>query len=323
LLEEDIENECYVRVPYTLFRVVCRFRISDEMSHAEKKFIETLRELHKHVDKVAYDLQPWQLWEKFGAFFYALRINSLIIIGNTSVLCSQILHGAKMTDDIVDICVNLLPTKVFWSANHLDANTPRHVQRLGNAHERIDWTSGGSIILNGVSGVGVDIFFALPITDDPKRRVLFVDQRKRIYGSFGLSQVKEYLESARIRPMVLDDAIVIRGVTNFLPRANFTEKSLPPFSFVVARKESCVFHGSLSFHPACSPMTQINIAHRTALKQVFKGRDSENFIDIVLQKRKEPDGGFNNMDSLEQFVKSQKLHVYIDEAYKEYLDFSA
>jgi hypothetical protein len=323
MLVEHIEGMCRVLVPYTLFIRVSQIPICEKMKTGERRLIESLYSLHRHVDEVAYDLQPWQLWEKFGAYFYALRINSLIVIGRNEVYLSQLLHGAIMTDDILELKVQLIPTKVFSSFDILQEETPRFISCKGNVNEKMDWSTGECIVVNGDSGPGVDIFFALR-SYDSSRVIFFLDQRKRIHGSFTLAQALKDLEAARIIPCVLGSSniINIQGVLNCLPDAGFTKERLPDFSFIVTRKELPFFYGSLAIHPACSPLLHVNVANKSALEYIFTGKDSKKLVDVVLQKRKDPEGGFESIESLDQFVKSQKLDVHIDKDSTKYLDFS-
>lgn len=301
-----------VVVPYALLlRVsqVCTFQ-----NLAEQNFLDVLKRMHKHVDELAYDLQPWQLWEKFGAYFYALRINSLIVLGKTNVSVPQLLFGAIMTDDLDDIEVDLTPTKVFWSSDALTEDTPRCIKRDNNARELIDWTEGKFVVINGFGGIGVDIFFTLP-QHGTTNKVLFLDQRKRTHGSFGLS--------ARIVPRSLGtDSVVIRGVVNCLPEVKFTKYQLPSFSFVVGRDQSTQFHGSLSFHPGCSPLVHINIANKTALKMVFKGTDANEFVDVFLLKREQTSGLIDSMEDLEKYITRLGLDVRIEPQSLQFLSFS-
>jgi hypothetical protein len=228
-----------------------------------------------------------------------------------------------MTDDILELKVQLIPTKVFSSFDILQEETPRFISCKGNVNEKMDWSTGECIVVNGDSGPGVDIFFALR-SYDSSRVIFFLDQRKRIHGSFTLAQALKDLEAARIIPCVLGSSniINIQGVLNCLPDAGFTKERLPDFSFIVTRKELPFFYGSLAIHPACSPLLHVNVANKSALEYIFTGKDSKKLVDVVLQKRKDPEGGFESIESLDQFVKSQKLDVHIDKDSTKYLDFS-
>ncbi|KAH9098871.1 hypothetical protein LEN26_016554, partial [Aphanomyces euteiches] len=148
---------CTISVPYSLFLQVEAPRTA---SKAEVSFVFALNDLFKFVDSTLFDILPWQSWEVFGACFYACRINALLVLGHSTVMLGDLLHGAKMDDETSAIQVKLVVSRVFRCAEKFGPSTGRILTRRGNnTLETIDWISSGCIALNG--GEGVDIFFAL------------------------------------------------------------------------------------------------------------------------------------------------------------------
>eukprot|EP00158_Paraphelidium_tribonemae_P002264 Partr_v1_DN25243_c4_g1_i1_m16678 putative Crinkler (CRN) family protein len=103
------------------------------------------------------------LWEVFGAYYHALRINSLIIVCHSVVKVKQLFKGA-----IINGCedeVELTPTLVMETEDKVSTDmTSRMIGRRGNYNERHDWLDEGLVVINGEGGEGVDVFFALKKT---------------------------------------------------------------------------------------------------------------------------------------------------------------
>ncbi|KAG4230063.1 hypothetical protein PC116_g21620 [Phytophthora cactorum] len=74
-----------------------------------------------------FDLQPWQSWEKFGACFYAVRINALLALGYSTVTLGDLLPGTRMSGETRNISVKLVPSRVFRSSAcaRVNASVPR------------------------------------------------------------------------------------------------------------------------------------------------------------------------------------------------------
>ncbi|KAF0714876.1 hypothetical protein As57867_003635, partial [Aphanomyces stellatus] len=106
LLTDDSE----VLIPYAIFHQIARL-IPDQYSNAEGCFIACVQGLIEKVDSLIYDKAPWALWEVFGAYFHALRINAMIIIGKPVVKVSELFNGALLIG--CDDQVQLSPTKVM------------------------------------------------------------------------------------------------------------------------------------------------------------------------------------------------------------------
>jgi hypothetical protein len=87
--------------------------------------------------------------------------------------------------------------------------------------------------------------------------------------------------------------------------------------FVLSRAETEQFHGTLAYHPACSPVISINSACETALKTVFQGDaiEVDKVVGEIVRKREEPSGGFRTSDELFSFINAKQLKVRVDEQF--------
>ena len=318
-----IGDDLRLQVPYTLFVSISEKSTGEAYPKHIEYFIQCVEKLHEDVDKNTFTLQPWQLWEKFGAVFYALRINAFMIIGKKSISISQLFHGALISDDIKDLCVLLVPTRVLETHETLSENIPAKIGMSRNAQQRIDWVAPGYIVINGDSGEGADIFFTLDQVDFDSK-VLVIDQRKRVNGLYSLNQARKHLNSATIRPEVVgNDVKIIRGVMNCISNVSFAQEDLPPSSFVVSRAQSDIFHGSLLLHPACSPLIPVNLANKIGLKMIFTGTNTDKLVNELVRKRRDPDWGFfSDEKQLREYIKKQKLKVKIAPESRPYIDYS-
>ena len=170
--------------------------------------------------------------------------------------------------------------------------------------------------MNGDGGAGVDIFFALKdaATDEV---VVVVDQRKRQYGKFQPSHAKDYLRKLSVCPdfLVASGARLVRGIMNCVSASNLATYVVPLDCFLLTRDESEQFHGTLAYHPACSPVISINSACKTALKTVLHGDGNEvnQVVEEILRKRAEPSGGFRDSEELVSFINTKRLKVQLDD----------
>ncbi|KAG2808646.1 hypothetical protein PC111_g16393 [Phytophthora cactorum] len=312
--ESSTVGACDVRVPYTLLANIGSLKML--ATKAEQDFATALMDMSEMVDSTMFDLQPWQSWEKFGACFYAVRINALLALGYSTVTLGDLLPGTRMSGETRNISVKLVPSRVFRCAETFGSSTPRLISRLNNRLEKIDWTSNGCIAVNGDGGAGVDIFFALKdaATDNV---VVFVDQRKRQFGKFQPSHAANYLGKLSVCPyfLVRGGARLVRGVMNCVSASNLATYVVPHDCFLLSRDETEQFHGTLAYHPACTPVILINSACKTALKTVLQGtgKEVDEAVEEIWRKREEPSGGFSNSEELRSFFKVKRLKVQFDD----------
>ena len=86
---------------------------------------------------------------------------------------------------------------------------------------------------------------------------------------------------------------------------------VPPNCFIVSREQNDEFHGSLSYHPACSPFISVNTANKTAIQSLFSGstNDVDEIVEEILRKRAEPNGGFSTDEDVNSIIHTKKLKV--------------
>jgi hypothetical protein len=309
---------CDVQVPYALLANIGGLKTLE--SQEERDFAKALDDMKNMVDLTMFDLQPWQSWEMFGACFYAVRINALLVLGYSTVTLEHLFPGARMSSETRNISVKLVSSRVIRCAERFGSLTTPLISRQGNQSEQIDWTSGGYIVVNGDNGAGVDIFFALKdaATDEV---VVFVDQRKRQFGKFQPSHAKEYLGKLSVCPAFLkESARLVRGVMNCVSASNLAAYTVPDDCFLLSRDETELFHGTLAYHPACTPIISINSACKTALKTLFRGdrKHIDEVVEEIMRKREEPSGGYSNSEELGSFCEAKRLKLQFDGEYGEF-----
>ncbi|KAK1938961.1 hypothetical protein P3T76_009036 [Phytophthora citrophthora] len=96
--------------------------------------------MNELVDSELFGLPNWQSWVLFGACFYAVRINALLVLGYSTVTLEDLLPDMKMTEE----------TRAITSS------TPRLISQRYRSMGA-DWVSNGCIAVNEAVG---DIFLA-------------------------------------------------------------------------------------------------------------------------------------------------------------------
>jgi hypothetical protein len=299
-----IDDSGRVAVPYVLVTRVAKMD-SDERNDklAIRYFIQALEGLQDEVDVQFYRHEPWHLWELFGAFYHAARINALQVIGKSVMKFSEICGGA-----LVNGCVErvkLRPVRVFRAAEtcKYGKDLGDEIAKAGHGHEKCHWISGdngiGSVVVNGTNGQGVDIFFCFP-TEIVGNYVVCVDQRKRVAKALGTKVAADLIEYARaLTPVVLKDATVIAGLCSMFPNYLNDEATLPDNSFVVSRNCSNSYHGGLAGHPASRPFVAVNTDARAWIQMFLSAKAPEVAKAICEQRARKP---FQSFEELEAFV---------------------
>ena len=318
-----------VTLPYAVLRLAKTSCNQDKLtSQAEKCLVQTLRKLFKFVDsKMAIDFnEPWALWEIFGAIYYALRINALMVIGKEKVSFSTIISGARFTG--CDVYVTLHPMLVERSAEKYSATMANEIGVHADRADKKEWKNmkngNGYVWLNGSNGEGVDIFFALPrVSPHSDSYVICVDQRKRVALSLGKNTASDLLEKANILPESCSKDILVRGLCNVLPSYNdvVPEKNC----FIVSATNTEAFHASLAFHPAATPTTDINHDDVSYLKLVLNS--SEKCAHAVWTRVHGVGGdgvggaSFRDEAELKQFILANFPNMQIESVKFEQMDF--
>ena len=302
LLNEDRQ----VILPYAIIRLVAGYTPDGYSCEAIEAFIICLRGLIDKVDALIYDKAPWQLWEVFGAFYHALRINALIIISGSNCQVKKLFGGAIMNG--CDDEVELRPMLVMETEDKFSHTMTRNFGRKGHYNEQHDWLTGGYVVINGEGGKGVDVFFALK-KKSSNGYVVITDQRKRVGGNnLGPISVSNLLKKARIKPDIFEaNSTVITCLFSCVTFANVSDVDLGEESVVVSYNQYQQYHGTLSSHPASCPLVKINTDPVSYILMVLTGKDRRKLADAVLVRRKVQI--FTTFDDLENFVVEQKLEA--------------
>lgn len=252
----------------------------------------TIRQFIKQVDEEVVAERPWNSWETFGAFHYALRINSLLTIGKTIVPFSAVINGAVIHSGC-DQEVVLRPMEVDSSDIEYSSDMTHEV-----LEEPKIWK-------NKLGGSGVDIFFALQtLTKDTL--LVCADQRKRPWNAdgSGRSQLKDFFALSDIAPTSSKyEFILVRGLVNVL--STFSEQDhadIPHDGFVVTSLQAQEFHTCLLPHPAASPLININSSRRSHLQLVLNPYKPECGEAVRNRAKITP---FKNEEELREFIDQQ------------------
>jgi hypothetical protein len=316
-----VNEDCEVMIPYSIFHRLVRYTpdsFGNDFTDAIGNFILCVQGLIKKVDELIYDKAPWQLWEVFGAYFHALRINSLIIVGHSIVEVNRLFKGA-----IVNGCedeVELRPMLVMETEDKFSTDMLSIIGRKGNYNERHDWLKEGLVVINGEGGEGVDVFFALK-KNSSDGYVVFTDQRKRVGGNnLGQIGVANLLQKASIMPrIVAANSTLVACLFSCVNHANVSAVDLAKNSIVVAYGQNQRYHGTFWTHPASSPFVKINTDPISYIQMVLLGKDKRMLANAVLAQRETKT--FTTIDDLKIFVNEQKLEATLIPEYEKRVSF--
>jgi len=260
--------------------------------------IQNLAFLHRHVDDVLYDLEPWQLWEKFGACFFALRVNAFLLLGHTSVSFLEVCPGAVTRGCNYD--VKLGPMCVHTIEEAISAELPNVVTDKDTCR-RIPWIVGDDgirhVLINGTSGTGVDCSSAHWLAHSSDQVLLVLDQRKRVATSLGPAVANALLEKALVIPSSLPmGSKVVRGHFSLLSSFDHQYEQLQEDTFVLSYKQHDNFHGCLAGHPACRSFVDINFDNVSSLRLLTSVK---TLATEIIQRRKSK--RFETLDEFKQF----------------------
>ncbi len=247
----------------------------EELNKYEKELILSIQALNKHVEIPMYKVPPtphWFSWESFGARFYAIRINSFLVLGYESIRLGDLVEGCCMSASLFfDKRILLKPARVVKSELPLNPKIPREI-RLSNTSYEIDWIENEHqiIVLNSDGGAGVDLFFLLE-REDKSGYFLFLDQRKRYANDITPSHLKDAIKKIPNKPRCLYGKNVenVFGFMNLYSKARNID--LPESTFMLTCRDSSGFHGTLFDHPGCALNININTATVSALGQLYRG----------------------------------------------------
>ena len=302
LLNENSE----VLIPYAIMHLVAKLNIDQFLGHVQydaiRCLILCLKGLIEKVDLMVYDKAPWKLWEVFGAYFHALRINSMIIVGKKILKLFELFKGALIngcTDEIV-----LKPMLVMETEDKFSIDIPATIRRKGNSLEKRDWLTDGLVIINGEGGKGVDIFFALK-KNSADGHVICVDQRKRVaVKTFGKKTANDLMDKARIIPSILSNAdTVVPCIFSCFASSTIPIENMSRNSVIVTFSQSQNYHGCLNTHPASSPSVNINADSISYIQMLFSGKDARLLASQICANERK----YKSYEELKEFVNSCNL----------------
>lgn len=155
---------------------------------------ESINDFINLVNDRIFDEEQWQLWEKFGACYHAMKINSFVRLGITEISIGELHQGADLRPEIRDIRVKLKPVKVIRSGTPMNPKL-EPVLRSFRVGSPFDWTNFSYVVLNAPDGEGIDIWTCYEgIVDGTV--IVDADQRKAISKPAQTEILKEIVEKA-------------------------------------------------------------------------------------------------------------------------------
>jgi hypothetical protein len=301
---DELDNaHSIVGIPYCVFRIASDLHDHEVEGVVEKALLQNLQWLGKHVDSVTYELEPWQLWERFGACFHAMRINSLIIVRGDKdpVPFSMVCSGASINGCAYNVL--LRPMRVMEIDAEFGVDLKACVSEKGNVSHQVNWLMEGWVLLNGAGGTGVDIFFALCL-EDGSGHLVCSDQRKREAGSFGAKRAETLWRKAHQIPACLSaSSKVIVGLFSMFPSYNRATDSLPDDCFVVSFREHQNYHACLVLHPASSPCVDVNRDNQSMLSLL--GSVNVDLAKAIIDRREQ--SPFADISDFKSFLKTREV----------------
>jgi hypothetical protein len=254
-----------IGIPYCLFRLAAQdvIEVATTQRKAEVCLLQNLRFLSHTIDSALFNSEQCQVWESFGACFFAMRVNALLLLRGekTSVPFSALLCGAVVNG--CDTVVKLAPVQVHSIREELDSDLQSIVSDSGTKNRQFNWMVGDSgvrySLLNhqgeGKSSVG--FFSALEIDADSGGLLFYTDQRRlpesQLLDSFCL-----------VIPACLpEQSKVVRGLFS-IANNNNAVSVIPTDSFLVTSTHLAASYGTLASHPACNPFVN-RLTNRSSL----------------------------------------------------------
>jgi hypothetical protein len=237
-------------IPYSLIRLAAIGIDVSMLDATASCLVQNLRYMTDCVDGVMFGNEAWHSWDKFGACFFAMRVNSLLLLGDTCVPFSQLCRGAVVNG--CDARVTLAPMEVHEIREELSPRLLASVTKRGS-DGRLNWVTGdGGIrycLLNPAGGKGVDFFSALPLADGSGGLLLYNDQRKVVGAELAFASL---LEKANIVPDCLPARSgCVRGLFSLASPFGGSSADIPVDTLVLSHRQRDAFYGNFSAHPAC------------------------------------------------------------------------
>jgi hypothetical protein len=311
-----------VVLPFYLLEKCCDLVISITVwTEIQAKFLNSL---FYTLDAIKnFEVDPWKTWERFGAWYYCLIINSLCLIGKTNIPLRHLLSGCSTTPryelQIQETTVLLRPMTVVESSVRFNEVTSSFFPQNGNEVHSVNMFDGNAVFLNADRGLGVDIVFSLKIDCQWEEHLIILDQRKReaaILTKSYLESLHEMLEKSvpkclkestsktemkriaeithtlegkkRLRVSAKTSSIPSHRILNVLfstwGRFGNHCKAIPVDLVVFGWKEIREFLSPFSNHPVVTGLVDVNFINKTLIENLT-GVNSK-VANLLIEKRR-------------------------------------
>eukprot|EP00981_Chlorochromonas_danica_P001755 scaffold381_cov168-Ochromonas_danica.AAC.8 len=235
-------------------------------------------------------IEAWEKWERFGAYYHALRMNAFILLGRHCVTIGELLGpSARASEEVLTVEVCLRPAEVFFSQDVLSPDVDlSSIGQRNNIYYKVSAFDPKNcfVFCNGTNGAGVDIFFALERTHGG-RHVLIVDQRKLDCQPLTKISLEKLSNKAKlVYPQDENITYVISVLCSALADFGKKKVAMPCCTNVaMGRKELLTYHGPLSRCVATFARMNINLANQTWLcKNVFNN-DIKHAREFIARRK--------------------------------------
>jgi len=268
-------NNSRITVPYCVFRLAaaCEADLGSEPLKCLRQNLGLLGliDLSKSVTP------DWLTWELFGACFFAMRLNALLITHPDwakGVTLSRAFSGAQVKG--CEQTVLLRPTEVHQTNTQLGPDIPATIhpktEAKGCAWADVDGPKS-YVWVNGESGKGVDVFACLPqlMDDGSVSRLLVLDQRKVEAQSYGRKRLQTLVGKMTKVVPTNDTAptTAIYAVFNPCPVINPQQQPADiPNLVIVSNSELDGFHAGIGGHPAVLRHIDVNTDNVSRIRRL-------------------------------------------------------
>lgn len=238
----EINTDGKLMIPYALFYSFASSRpFKREGGEALKKIINLLH------PRGSLKLLEGYTWRFIGAKTYALKINSLAVLGMLVVPLPVLFCGAKMDKKLSQISLIVEPVEAIDAEEFQDGS----YEIWGDFRSIEDWAIDGAIVVYGNQSLtGLDCFFALKnaATDET---IVFLDERSRhlsvadieIMASGTSDQLHQYPELAHKQPGIRVVRVIVDIDQELDTLSNLHD------CIIIGKSESASFHRGLLDYP--------------------------------------------------------------------------
>jgi hypothetical protein len=324
-LVTDSDGCTSVTIPYTVIQQILTTVPPPSARRELTYFLRALRHIHTLPSQP--QLEPWQKWKLFGAYFHSLRINACMLLGYEHIPLAFLFRGCKsMSIGMQDVEVVLRPATVHFSGEQLSEETNLFAVPEQYNHIRTVNVQEGEdclVVVNGTNGRGVDIYFMLQTknADDPP--FIFLDQRKRESKSLTTGVITKYCDSM---PCFADRNVrVVHCIFSALASYGKRSVQFPLQSpcVVLARQDLTEYHSSLALHPCARCVIDPHSANKSQLFSVLRNHMTDAAAKGLATEIKDvcTSNYFRTFESLCEAISLRQLSRSLDVALKFQLYF--